>query len=306
MELRHLRYFAAVAETRHFGRAAERLHMAQPALSQSIRQLEAELGTPLFIRTTRQVRLTPAGEFLQREVARILAAVEDGVRGVRRIAAGRQGLRPDRLHRHRGPHPAAPDGPHRQARAARARPGDPRRPAHPGPGRRAARRQPRRRACCVRRWPATDSTCAPSTSEPLVLAVAADHRLATEPVVSMADLRTEPFVLFAGAGLGGQRRRAAQLPRGRLRAAPRARGGRHRRAAAAGRRRPRRRARPCLGPGRPARRRRLPRRPRRARPSTSPSPGAPTRPTPPCWPSSTCSCRRLFRRPSPTPTEVVR
>ena len=88
MELRHLRYFAEVAETRHFGRAAERLHMAQPALSQSIRQLEAELGTPLFARTTRQVRLTPAGEFFQLEVARILAAVEAGVRGVRRIADG--------------------------------------------------------------------------------------------------------------------------------------------------------------------------------------------------------------------------
>ena len=92
VELRHLRYFAAVAETRHFGRAADRLHMAQPALSQSIRQLEAELGTPLFVRTTRQVRLTPAGEFFQLEVARILESVEAGVRGVRRIAAGRQGL----------------------------------------------------------------------------------------------------------------------------------------------------------------------------------------------------------------------
>ena len=92
MELRHLRYFAAVAETRHFGRAAERLHLAQPALSQSVRQLEAELGAPLFARTTRQVQLTPAGEFLQREAARVLAAVEDSARGVRRIAEGRQGL----------------------------------------------------------------------------------------------------------------------------------------------------------------------------------------------------------------------
>lgn len=92
MELRHLRYFAAVAETRHFGRAAEQLHLAQPALSQSVRQLERELGTPLLHRTTRQVSLTPAGEFLQREAERILAAVESAVDGVQRIAEGRHGL----------------------------------------------------------------------------------------------------------------------------------------------------------------------------------------------------------------------
>jgi DNA-binding transcriptional LysR family regulator len=92
MELRHLRYFAAVAETRHFGRAAERLHLAQPALSQSVRQLEAELGVSLFTRTTRQVQLTPAGEFLHREARRVLAAVEDSARGVRRIADGQVGL----------------------------------------------------------------------------------------------------------------------------------------------------------------------------------------------------------------------
>src|SRR6476659_9332685 len=92
MELRHLRYFIAVAKTCHFGQAAEQLHVAQPALSYAIRQLEAELGASLFTRTTRQVSLTAAGEFLQAEATRILAGVDDAVRGARRIAAGRSGL----------------------------------------------------------------------------------------------------------------------------------------------------------------------------------------------------------------------
>ncbi len=92
MELRHLRYFQAVAETCHFGRAAERLLIAQPALSQAIRNLEAELGTPLFTRTTRQVALTPAGEFLLEKTRHIFAAVEDAVRGVEEMAAGRTGV----------------------------------------------------------------------------------------------------------------------------------------------------------------------------------------------------------------------
>jgi len=91
MELRHLRYFRAVAEELHFGRAAERLHIAQPPLSQQIRQLERELGVALLTRTTRSVELTPAGRsFLGRTVA-ILDDVDDAGEQARRIAAGLEG-----------------------------------------------------------------------------------------------------------------------------------------------------------------------------------------------------------------------
>lgn len=91
METRQLRYFVAVAETRHFGRAAERLHIAQSPLSQAIRQLEAQLGAPLFERTTRRVDLTAAGEALLVEAVRILASLDAARDQVGRVAAGALG-----------------------------------------------------------------------------------------------------------------------------------------------------------------------------------------------------------------------
>ncbi|MGW6929945.1 LysR substrate-binding domain-containing protein [Lentzea sp. NPDC054927] len=91
MELRHLRYFVAVAEERHFGRAAERLHMAQPPLSQQIQQLEAELGVTLLHRTTRKVELTRAGTVYLERARDVLAAVDDAAAEARRVAAGLQG-----------------------------------------------------------------------------------------------------------------------------------------------------------------------------------------------------------------------
>lgn len=92
MEIRQLNYFIAVAEERHFGRAAKRLHMAQPPLSQQIRQLEEHLGVRLFNRTTRKVDLTAAGQVLLERGCRIVNELEKLTTDVHQVGQGASGV----------------------------------------------------------------------------------------------------------------------------------------------------------------------------------------------------------------------
>src|SRR6516225_1473736 len=91
MELRHLRYFVTVAEELNFSRAAARLRVSQPPLSRQIKDLEDEIGAPLFDRGKRKLQLTPAGDLFLREAKEILAQSERAVRATRAVGRGKSG-----------------------------------------------------------------------------------------------------------------------------------------------------------------------------------------------------------------------
>jgi DNA-binding transcriptional LysR family regulator len=91
MELRQLRYFVAVAEELHFGRAAARLHMSQPPLSAQVQKLEHAVGVRLLERSTRRIALTPAGELFYRRAREILSAADAAGEEAREADAGRRG-----------------------------------------------------------------------------------------------------------------------------------------------------------------------------------------------------------------------
>ncbi|XBB67550.1 LysR substrate-binding domain-containing protein [Nocardioides sp. WV_118_6] len=196
MDLKQLRYFDAVAETCHFGQAAERLHLAQPALSQAIRRLEAELGVLLLARTTRQVALTPAGEFFHREVRRILGDLDASVLGARSIAEGSRGLLRvgftgtsafTQLARLSQMIRAALPGVVLEVQADLLTPAQ------------VERLLDGRLDLGVLRGPVAEPGIETRTllQEPLVLALPADHRLVPEPALEVVDVSADEFVAYA-------------------------------------------------------------------------------------------------------------
>jgi DNA-binding transcriptional LysR family regulator len=194
IELRHLRYFLAVAEELHFGRAATRLGISQPPLSQQIQRLEQELGTPLFERTRRRVALTDAGRALVEEARPILANVEGAITNVQRAGRGEMGVLtvafaasvmflelPQIIRRFRNEYPNVrldlrelPTAMQLAGlRAGELDLGFARQPPH----------DPALKLETVLR-------------EPLLIAVGKDHPLGAKPRITLRDLAHEDFVLF--------------------------------------------------------------------------------------------------------------
>ncbi len=194
MELRHLRYFIAVAEELHFGRAAQRLYIAQPPLSQQIQQLERELGFALFHRTNRRVSLTPAGQAFLDEARATISHLEEAVRSSRRVARGEVGwlgigfvgtaiyrLLPAALSAYRRRYPEV-DLVLRELVSARQ----------------AQALRDRRIHVGLARPPVIEEGLVgePLLEEPLLAALPALHPLAARTQIPLPALAEEPFILF--------------------------------------------------------------------------------------------------------------
>lgn len=193
LDLRQLRYFVAIAEELHFGRAASKLHLSQPALSVQLRRLEQHLGVRLVERTSRHVSLTPAGDVLLEESRRLLAAAERAYDAARRAAEGARGrlvvgfvanaageLTPRILGAFQRSHPGI------QVEMQQHDFGDPYAGLSDGSADVAFVRPP----LAVRDWLAMDTLFV----EPRVLVVSRDYEVAGKDAVTVEELIDEPFV----------------------------------------------------------------------------------------------------------------
>lgn len=205
MEIRHLRYFVAVAEELNFTRAAERLHIAQPPLSTQIKALEEELGAELFVRDKRRVFLTQAGQELLERARNILSATADARTAVRSAATGALGRLslaytasamfterlPAALRQFRAAHPQLELTLHEMASLDQF----------------AALHERTLDVGILRKpdvLPPDGVTIEPWYHAPLVAAIPRTHALARRVGLRMADLRGEPLITYprdAGIGL---------------------------------------------------------------------------------------------------------
>jgi DNA-binding transcriptional LysR family regulator len=197
MEVRHLRYFTAVAEERHFGRGGARLCPAQPPPPTQIQNLERELGYPLFDRSRRPVELTAAGEALLSHARSLLGALEVAVRETRRAGAGHVGRLAIGY-----PSSLAYSGLTELLRAFRERSPDVTievRELPPGDQTEALKRG--ELDVGFVRAPLQEPQLASETirKEKLVLALPADHRLAIRDRIALGAVAREPFVFFPRA-----------------------------------------------------------------------------------------------------------
>ncbi|BDI34203.1 LysR family transcriptional regulator [Capsulimonas corticalis] len=194
MELRHLRYFVAVADELHFGRAAEQLFISQPPLTRQIQQLEQEMGVVLLTRTKRSVRLTEAGAAFLERARQILLLADEAVTVAQRIAAGQAGalgigfvgsatytLLPEILRSFRAQYPGIELLLHEMSSGEQIQ----------------ALQDGRIDLGFVR--PSTPQRSLAGEvilREPLMAALPDSHSLAASPEVSFDDLRGDPFILF--------------------------------------------------------------------------------------------------------------